>query len=194
MVLTIGFTGHRPNRLRVSAEVIERRIGEVLLLVAGRRPGRHIAISALAEGSDRMFARVGLAQGFALHALFPFKTADFATTFGDAAAVPEFDALRARASKIEELPGRLDEDGVAYERCGRLMVDRSLLLLAVWDGKPSAGRGGTPEIIEYARDKGVPVVWLNAVEDWPARVLSRAGRLEPGEATPLEQSTLHMII
>ena len=194
MSLTIGFTGHRPNRLHASAEVIERRIGEVLRLIVERRPGPHFAISALAEGSDRMFARAAIAHHFTLHALFPFITTDYLTTFGEASAMSEFEALCIRALKIEELTGNLDEDGIAYERCGQLIIDRSDVLLAVWDGKPSAGRGGTPEIIEYARDKGVPVVSLSALEDWPARVLSRVGRLGLGEATLLEQSTLHLII
>ena len=42
------------------------------------------------------------------------------------------------------------------------MVDRSERLVAVWDGKPARGIGGTADIVSYARQKGVPVVVL-----WP---------------------------
>jgi hypothetical protein len=44
-------------------------------------------------------------------------------------------------------------------------------LVAVWDGKPSAGRGGTPEIIEYALARTKPVAWVSAAADPAARVL-----------------------
>jgi len=34
--------------------------------------------------------------------------------------------------------------------------------VAVWDGKPARGVGGTADIVSYARQKGVPVAVL-----WP---------------------------
>jgi hypothetical protein len=37
------------------------------------------------------------------------------------------------------------------------MVEASDVMVAVWDGRPSAGRGGTAEIVDYARTMGVEV-------------------------------------
>jgi hypothetical protein len=44
---------------------------------------------------------------------------------------------------------------------GRSVADRSDLLLAVWDGAPAAGFGGTADVIRYARErsKAVEIVW-----------------------------------
>jgi hypothetical protein len=43
------------------------------------------------------------------------------------------------------------------------VVDSSDVVIAIWDGEPGNGRGGTAEIYDYARRRGVPVVWINAL-------------------------------
>ncbi|MEY2438480.1 MAG: hypothetical protein QOF97_3316, partial [Acidimicrobiaceae bacterium] len=45
----------------------------------------------------------------------------------------------------------------AYERAGRAVVETSDVLVALWDGGASRGRGGTAEMVAYARERGVPV-------------------------------------
>ncbi|MEO5877101.1 MAG: hypothetical protein ABIQ26_19070, partial [Streptosporangiaceae bacterium] len=49
----------------------------------------------------------------------------------------------------------------AYLVAGHRVVKRSDLLLAVWDGRPAGGLGGTADIVAYARDRGteVGVIW-----------------------------------
>jgi hypothetical protein len=49
----------------------------------------------------------------------------------------------------------------AYAAVGRYVVDHCDVLIAVWDGKPSASRGGTAEIVRYALQQDRPVlrVW-----------------------------------
>ncbi len=53
----------------------------------------------------------------------------------------------------------------AYEVTGRFVVRHCDLLIAVWDGKPGNGRGGTADIVHYATSVGVPVWWIHATED-----------------------------
>lgn len=43
-----------------------------------------------------------------------------------------------------------------------LPASESDVLLAVWDGLPGRGPGGTADVVAYARSKGVPVTIL-----WP---------------------------
>lgn len=193
MPATVGFTGHRPNRLHVSNETIERCIREVLRLLSAASTPPRIAISALAEGSDRLFASAAIAEAFELHAVFPFTVADYLTTFADASATSEFRALENRAARVEALPGRLDENGAAYERAGHVTVDRSDVLMTVWDGKPSAGRGGTTEIIAYARDISVPVIWISAVDNRPACLFAR-NRRRDAVAVILDKAGVDTII
>jgi hypothetical protein len=54
----------------------------------------------------------------------------------------------------------------AYEAVGRHVVDHCDVLIAIWDGQPSRGRGGTAEIVDYAREHGRPYIriWADEVE------------------------------
>lgn len=161
--LTIGVTGHRPNRMVVGEAEIARRLRLVLAaLKQGVRRGRPQAITSIAEGSDRLFADAALALGYRLAVLLPFASADYETTFSDKSATGHYRALLAAAAEVNALAGTLEDSKAAYEVVGRAMVDQSDIIIAVWDGKPAAGRGGTPEIIEYAVAQGKPVIWINA--------------------------------
>jgi hypothetical protein len=51
-----------------------------------------------------------------------------------------------------------------YENVGRFVVRHSDVLIAIWDGMPAAGRGGTAEIVYYAAGIGVPVWWIHATD------------------------------
>jgi hypothetical protein len=172
-VLSIGITGHRPNRMHIGVARVEARLVQVLraLHKGVGREEKSAAVSALAEGSDRLFAKVALGLGFDLRILLPFNSVDYETTFGDAAATHLYHALLVRASQITELPGTLTDSTAGYEAVGRLTVEQSDVLIAVWDGKPAAGRGGTPEIMQYALDLDRPVIWIDAARDRPPLLL-----------------------
>ena len=86
--MIIGFTGHRPNRLHIGEPRVAARLREVLeALCQGARVHDAdtplIAISPLAEGSDRLFAEVALELGSELRALLPFKSADYTSVCTD---------------------------------------------------------------------------------------------------------------
>jgi hypothetical protein len=51
---------------------------------------------------------------------------------------------------------------------GRILIEQSDLLIAVWDGVTTGHVGGTGHTIATALDLGAPVVWINpaAPEDW----------------------------
>jgi hypothetical protein len=168
--MRIGFSGHRPNRLHVGVERIRARLMEALKLLSQEAPTKNAgapltAVSPLAEGSDRIFAEAVLEHGMTLEALLPMSIADYIQTFEDQTTTPAFHALLARASAVTELPGSLADSKAAYEALGHAMVDACDVLVTVWDGKAAAGRGGTPEVIEYALSKGRRVIWVDAGSD-----------------------------
>jgi hypothetical protein len=109
-----------------------------------------------------------------LRVLLPFASADYETTFGDPSTTPDYRALLARASAVTELPGVLADSTSAYEAVGRLTVAQADVVVAVWDGKPAAGRGGTPEIMQYALELDRPVIWIDTSHDRPPLQLRRS--------------------
>jgi hypothetical protein len=189
--MIVGVTGHRPNRMHIGVARVEMRLQQVLraLRKGVGRAEKPIALSALAEGSDRLFADAALGLGFELRVLLPFKSADYETTFGDASATPAYHALMGRASQVTELPGTLADSSSGYEAVGRHTVERSDIFVAIWDGKPAAGRGGTPEIMQYALDLGRPVLWIDAARDRPPLLL-HAPRAGGRRSVPLAKLAL----
>jgi len=176
--IRIAAVGHRDagNGERAVA------VRSVLESVLGARPGAPripgIILSALAEGADRLVAEVGLAfSGTELHALLPLPPEDYRRDFATADSRAEFDALLARASSVEVLPPPGTREA-AYANVGRALVDRCDVVVAIWDGGPARGPGGTADVVAYARETGRPLHWIHS-ED-PSRVVAERIGIEPG--------------
>ena len=155
--LVLGVTGHRtlPDVAGVEA-AIDGLVDRLLREHPGRRP---VALSALADGADRLFARSVLARGgdASLRVVLPLEVPDYRRTFLDLAGSGlEFQTLLDAAASIEVVEADPVDAAVeaAYERAGRRVVDGCDVLVAVWDGQPGRGRGGTSETVEYALSRG----------------------------------------
>ena len=53
----------------------------------------------------------------------------------------------------------------AFLDAGQHVVDRSDRLIAVWDGDDAQGKGGTGDVVRYARERGIEVIVV-----WPEGV------------------------
>jgi len=60
----------------------------------------------------------------------------------------EFHNLLAKASTVFQIEGSRAREDESYERVGRMVVEQSDVLIAIWDGEPAAGRGGTTQIVK----------------------------------------------
>lgn len=165
--IVVGVTGHRPNRLAVDkVDLIRRDIAKTLGKIEKKYPGAQFQLaSGLAEGADRLTAFSALGAGWKLTAILAFHRRRFEEDFQTPESIGEFRALVNSSGKIVEPAPRWHrdrpvEDG--YSAVGDWLVSKSDILLAIWDGKPSQGRGGTVDVVERARDKGVSVIWIDA--------------------------------
>jgi hypothetical protein len=120
-----------------------------------------VILSPLAEGADRLVAWAGFEELEAdLEVVLPLKRSDYRGDFDTAESKAEFEALCARARRIIEIEPAAHR-AEAYERAGRYVVDHCDVLIALWDGKPASGRGGTGDIVAYAREVGCPLYWIH---------------------------------
>ncbi len=119
-----------------------------------------VGISSLASGADQLFASDVLAAGGELHVVVP--SSKYEESFATVQDANTFFELLGRASIVETLDHPIPSQA-AFLHAGRRVVDLSDLLVAVWDGKPPRGRGGTGDIVQYARDVGKPFKTI-----WPA--------------------------
>ena len=106
-----------------------------------------MGLTSLAIGADQIFAEVVLAQGGAIEAVIPFS--DYERTFENDQDLQNYRRLLGAAAAVRILEPSESEEA-AYLRAGKLLVERSDLLLAVWDGMPGHGKGGTADIVKYA--------------------------------------------
>ncbi len=148
----LAITGHRG----LSAE-LEEEIDQ-LIRAAVAETGDVVGVSCLADGADAVFAQAVLDAGGSLVAVLP--AAEYRESLPEDYR-PVYDRLLARAGKVVQLPF-VTPDPQAYMEAGKRMVDESDSLLAVWDGQPGRGPGGTADVVAYARSRGVPVTVL-----WP---------------------------
>jgi hypothetical protein len=51
----------------------------------------------------------------------------------------------------------------SYFAAGKKVVDATDLLVAVWDGKPAKGLGGTADIVKYARQELKPIIHVDPI-------------------------------
>ena len=148
----IAVTGHR--------DLTERTAGLVTAAVrdalAPYGPGM-VGISCLAAGTDQIFARAVLDLGGTLQVIIAAR--GYRRTLPVAAATA-FDDLLAKAHRIWPLPFDRPTPA-AYAAANDTMLRRADRLIAVWDGRPSRGLGGTAEAVTEARRRaiGVQVLW-----------------------------------
>jgi hypothetical protein len=126
-----------------------------------------LALSPLAEGSDRLLAEVALEQGFLLSCPLPFARSEYEEDFLSDESKLEFRNLLSRAEgAVLELDGaRADAEDVSYEAVGRYVARNCDILVAIWDGQPSKGFGGTNDIVRFAVNHGPPVWWIHSNTD-----------------------------
>jgi hypothetical protein len=123
-------------------------------------PSPEIALSALAEGADTLFAQAALERGIALHAFRPHD--EYAHDFASPDALGEYRRLTSAASLETKLPFRRRSDN-AYRAAMRAIVDTSDVLVAVWDEVELDAVGGTADTVRYARTTGRRTILVNPV-------------------------------
>ena len=173
--LVIGVTGHRDLRDQ-DVSTLEREVAAIIerlrhdyLHGDGETP--IIVLSSLAEGADRLVARVALAHGARLVAPMPMPIEEYRRDFepglkaGNAA---EFDALLAQAIAAPVVPFTPGNSLAAvradaskreeqYRAAGLFIAQHANVLVTLWDGDGGAMRpGGTAEVVAFKR-RGIPL-------------------------------------
>ena len=172
--LVIGVTGHRPDHLEDGPAL--RRVVRGVLTSIGCDTSAEV-VSPLAEGADRIVTEEAADLGAQIGAVLPFPASRYVEDFADRASCGVFTEWLQQADEVDIISAQAtDED--AYLAAGQRVVERATLMVAIWDGEPARGRGGTADIVAHARVHGVPVVWIGATA--PHRVtVMRAGRSLP---------------
>lgn len=147
----IGITGHRYFAAGTQP-LVEDAVAAVLATVDGPVE----AVTSLAVGADQVLARQVLALGGTVTFVQPCHRIE--ASFADD-ELAEFRRLRDLATVVP-LPF-VEADEAAYEAAGVVVVALSELVIAVWDGLPAVGKGGTGDAVAaaHALGRSVEIVW-----------------------------------
>lgn len=153
----VGITGHQHLPNPAGWTWVSEQVSA--LLAATEKP--LVGITSLAKGADQIFARAVLTSGGRLEVVIPFTGYEDKFTGSDR---EEFEYLRGRGSRIETIGHIIsDTEEQAYFRAGMRVVDLSDVLVAVWDGLPSKGLGGTADVVQYATTRRTPTIHINPI-------------------------------
>ncbi|MBA4866937.1 hypothetical protein H1V43_37720 [Streptomyces sp. PSKA54] len=152
--MRVGITGHRGLPQAVEAQV------RALLAeqVAAYDPRDLVGISCIADGPDAWWAQMVLEAGGRLEVVVP--AAEYRESLPNWHHA-NYDELIKRASDVHHT-GLTESTSEAHQAGSEVLVGLSDELVAVWDGLPARGFGGTADVVAYAERVGVPVKVL-----WP---------------------------
>jgi hypothetical protein len=163
--VVVGVTGHRnfaSNNPKISALVRKE-----LRRVARAYPRAPLLIlSGLAEGADRLVTEVAR-EDFAseLWAILPLPDALYVRDFAKRASVKEYKNLKAAAQRVIEAPLMASRRAVSrygeprnhqYAWIGAFIARRAQVLIAIWDGAPARGTGGSAHVVDWFLSGSVP--------------------------------------
>jgi hypothetical protein len=166
-VSRLGIVGHR--ELDAEAAAFVGSSSSTLLSDALAASGDVVAISALAEGADTLFAEAALSVNVPLEVVRPFSC--YADDFLTEHSRKRYRTLAAAARKETRLRFTARSTH-AYEAAMQWVVENCDVLVAAWDGGPGRGREGTAQAIRHAALIGRPLVQLDVSQ----RVVRRSDR------------------
>ena len=156
--LAIGFTGHRklPDEARC-----RQAIRRVLLEWRAKTPGVIYGVASAAAGADLLFAETCLELNLPIRIFLPVPKEKFREDF-DELSWERAESVFKKALSVE-VTGAGEKLTERYYECGIETVQQSQLLLALWDGEPSQGLGGTADMVHFAKEQERPVIWIHSV-------------------------------
>ncbi len=151
--MKVGITGHQ----NLVSENIERWV-RAKISEAIDQFGTVEGYSSLAKGADQVFATVLLEKHQPYVAVFPCENIE--DTFDNKTDLKRFRELAKRASRIVVMPFVAPSEK-AFFAAGKYVVQNCDIVLAIWNGLPARGLGGTADVVKYALKKHKPVLHIN---------------------------------
>lgn len=150
--MIVGVTGHQ-TRDGIDWTWVQTELLAILTEVK-----ISVGVTSLAAGTDQVFAAAALQLGSRLISVIPFER--YEDVFeGDSRRMYRF--MRDHSEQVN-LSLNLPQEQ-AFLEAGKYVADRCELLVALWDGQPAEGVGGTADIVAYARSRARRIIWMEPI-------------------------------
>jgi hypothetical protein len=145
--VVVAVTGHRHLAVE-DLGAIEQAVRAAMIDLQKRCPHSPFwLMSGLAEGADSIAARCALELGWQVHAVMPVSLQDHESSLSSAQARETFHQLHSRCASLTILPLSSEAPDQKYLDVANYLCQQGQWLIAVWDGKPAEGPGGTADVV-----------------------------------------------
>lgn len=148
-----GITGHQnlgnPETVAWVAENLKQAIMQYHI--------QH-GFTSLAIGADQLFAEILYEHRIPYTAVLPCR--EIEKTFQTPAHLESYRRLLQNAAARETLDF-IEPAEIAFFAAGKRVVDLADLVIAVWNGLPAKGLGGTADAVKYALSQKKSVLHIN---------------------------------
>lgn len=151
--MKIGITGHQ-ERPGINWDWVQDTVREEL----SRLSPPLVGLTSLAVGADQVFAKTVLELGGSIIAVIP---RDHYEQYFKDAGLDNYRELLCRATHVSL---HADDEQEAFLKAGLYVADHSDLLIAIWDGQPSQGKGGTGDVVQHAVSAGRPWIHIDPIQ------------------------------
>jgi len=157
----IGISGHRDIKY-ANKDVYLSKIKEHLNYFVNMYPLKEVlAVSALADGTDRLLIKAATEIGLRYEVILPMEPHLYQKDFDDD-SYSEFNKmlLNAREYKVTPLYNEASKQTIThyghnrdmqYREVGRQLINKTDFMLFLWDGQESVKVGGTFDTLKYAK-------------------------------------------
>jgi len=150
-----GITGHQHLGAQETVEWVAAQIENALV----HNNVEH-GFTSLAIGADQIFARILRQRGLPYTAVIPCQ--DYEQTFQTPEPLDQYRTLLQSAAHTLTLNFSRPEEA-AFFAAGKRVVELADFLIAVWNGLPAKGLGGTADVVRYAQAAKKRVVHFNPI-------------------------------
>jgi hypothetical protein len=153
--MKVGITGHQNLGASLTVSWLQTRLTELIKQLDIR-----YGFTSLAVGADQLFAELLYAHSIPYSVIVP--CADYLKTFDKPSDADHYKRLLSESAEACYMPyEHFSED--AFFAAGKEVVMRSEFLIAIWNGQPAKGVGGTGDVVNFAICQHKPVLHLNNI-------------------------------
>jgi hypothetical protein len=153
----LGIVGHRYFSSNATSSFVAAQCSAILKRLCAEHH-EVVAVSAIAEGADTLFAEAALDLDLPLEIVRPFD--NYIEDFTDSSARQRYQRLKQAARKQSTLAYVRRSDR-AYKAAMDWVIDQSDLLVAVWNGQSAQRSCGTASAVERVISQNCPWVHVD---------------------------------
>lgn len=156
-MLTVAVTGHRNLGFPETTAFVAYACRNILSRLQKQHSDNIMALSAIATGADTLFADAAIDLNIPLSVVLAAD--DIIEDYPSRDDREHFLHL-SQQGQVHRLPfpKRCDR---AYVALGNYLANVCDILVAVWNGQPAMGPGGTGDVVAYAKARARPIIHID---------------------------------